>query len=251
MNAVHFHFNDTETRFSTPVLRLNLPDEERRLIDEHWQNVNADGRFFNGTVLAGTALELNANPTIQISTSNYAHYLYSNVHLTSTPCRAVYSAVIIITSDNFLLLGEMASATSAPGRIQLVGGNIEISPSGTISGRDCGIREVEEEVGTTFLQNAKGLQPFCIKTGGSGDHIGVFYVLRLTLAANEASLAFEEHSASLIIGGEKPELARIHLVELTEKATADFCKSHSTQLVDYLAPLLTHNVQHLHHSQPT
>ncbi|WP_143239978.1 hypothetical protein [Agrobacterium sp. DSM 25558] len=45
LKTVHFHFSQTETSFSTPAPPLLLPDDERGMIEEHWQTMNADGRF--------------------------------------------------------------------------------------------------------------------------------------------------------------------------------------------------------------
>lgn len=250
LSTVHFHFSKTEVAISTNALPLSLPDEERSSIEEHWRKVNADGRFFNGPVLAATQVELSDAPAIRISTSDYAHYLYSNAHPLGTPCRAVYCAAVIITCDNYLLLGQMASTTSSPGRIQFVGGNVEIAKDGTIDSRECCEREVTEEVGAQFLNSATDFTPLCIKTGGKGDHVGVFYRLHLNLTASEARSAFADHLAALRARNENPELPRIHLMELQSETVRDFCARHAGQMVDYLSPLLTNHSHHLAIREP-
>ncbi|POO57550.1 hypothetical protein CTT39_02415 [Agrobacterium rosae] len=245
LKTVHFHFSQTETSFITPVPPLLLPDEEHGMIQEHWQTVNADGRFFNGTVLAGMQIKLENVPSIQISTSDYAHYLYSNANPAATPCRIIYCAAIIITSDNHVLVGEMASSTSAPGRLQFVGGNIELAPDGTVSGEACCKREITEEVGFLFLDKTQEFRPLCIKTGGKADHIGIYYLLRLTITADKAKSAFKDHLAALAAREEMPELVKIHLIELTDVSIKRFCADHDEQLVDYLSPLLTSHLDEL------
>ncbi|MES5096733.1 NUDIX hydrolase [Agrobacterium sp. BA1120] len=242
MSAVHFHFIETEPSITTNAQPLSLPAEERSRIDNHWQKVNADGRFFNGKALAATQLKLDDAPAIQISTSDYAHYLYSNAYPTATPCRIVYCGAAIVTSDDHLVLGEMASSTSSPGRIQFVAGNVEIAEDGTINSRDCCEREVTEEVGAQFLHNATEFKPLCIKTGGNGDHVGIFYRLRLNMTAQQAKSAFADHLAALAARNEKPELPHIHLLPLTPDAVEAFCATHATQMVDYLTPLLTEHL---------
>ncbi len=243
MDIVHFHFFEIETSFSTPVAPLPLSEKERALIVANWQRVNAEGHFFNGPVLAATAIDVNGAPGVSVSTTDYAHYLYANAHPTATPCHIVYCAAAIVTSDNYVLFGEMNSSTSSPGQLQFVGGNVEIAPDGSISGRHCCEREVIEEIGAAFLEMARDFRPLCIKTGGKADHVGIYYVLHVNATKVEAQAAFDAHLAQLRLAGEKPELVKVHFVELTQSAITQFFHQNSERCVDYLAPLLTDHGQ--------
>lgn len=233
--------------FSRDDVRLELGDTSprfpagyRRKVDDHWHRINSDGRFFNGPVLVASMLALDAGaPRIELMRSDYAHYLYAAQDpLRAFPCRAVFSAAVILTSDNFLLLGQMAAHTSSPGQIQCPGGGIELGNGGEIDARRCCQREVAEELGDVFLRDPAQFRPLCLKSGGELSTVGLFYALSLDLTAAQAQAAFDAHQVKQRSAGERPEFDRLHAVSFDVEAIGTFIQAHNAHVVDYLAPLL-------------
>jgi 8-oxo-dGTP pyrophosphatase MutT (NUDIX family) len=226
---------------------LALPGPYRSKVDKHWAHVNQDGRFFNGEVLTATGLDLaTATPVITLAMTDFAHYLYAKHDLThEIDCRALYCSALLFTSDNRLLLGQMAAHTSSPGQIQCPGGGIEIDRDHGINPRSCCRREVEEEIGAAFLKDGPVFQPVCIKSGGELGTIGLFYAVRLACDTQGAFRMFADHQQEQRSAGEKPEFDKLHAVEFSRDPIADFVKAQRDILVDYLHPLLTDSIEDL------
>ncbi len=247
MTEIEFHFVDNDPSFNKNIPPFLLSSEERTAIDSHWNSVNLDGRFFNGPVLAATKMNtLPASPRLEVGMTDYAHYLYAASNPgSSTPCKNVYCAALIVTKDNRLVIGQMASRTAAPGKLQLVGGNVELSPSGEIDARECCIREISEEVGDSFASAIETNVPFCIKTGGPSQSVGLFYLAHILLTATEAQRAFDLHQEATRQRGEEPELSQLHFVALKQPELDSVCVEHAGRMVDYLAPLLSNHLEQM------
>ena len=170
--------------------------------------------------------------------TDYAHYLFAAQDQThEISCPALYCAVVILTSDRCLLLGEMAAHTSSPGQIQCPGGGIEISAEQKIDVRACCQRELEEEIGAAFWEDRLRFQPLCVKAGGDLATIGLFYALLVRLDAEEALSIFERHQSRLKAAGEKPEFDRLHAVKFEASSLREFMEGREKRAVDYLVPL--------------
>jgi len=252
LTNIGFHFINRDPSFGKNLRVLALSTEELEAIILHWNAINNDGRFFNGAVLAATSIDpLPGSPILEVGLTDYAHYLYAASHPgTATPCRNVFCAALIVTADDRLILGEMASKTAAPGKLQLVGGNVEISPTGNIDSRECCIREIFEEVGNGFVSAIETFSPFCIKTGGQLQSVGIFYLARISMTANEAQQSFEIHQEETRQRNEQPEFARLNLVELNQIQLDTFCDENSGRMVDYLAPLLSGHLANMTGNSP-
>jgi hypothetical protein len=219
--------------------RLALPEAYRLKVDAYWQGINRDGRFFNGQVLAATRIDiLGSTASIELALTDYAHYLYAARHRTQEfSCPAVYGAVVILTADRHLLLGQMGGHTSSPGQIQCPGGGIEISADQTLDARACCRRELEEEIGAAFWDDRLWFRPLCVKAGGDLSTIGLFYALKIKATAQQAMAIFERHQSRLRSAGQTPEFDRLHAVKFEASAMRDFMETRKDKAVDYLAPL--------------
>ncbi|MCQ1571627.1 NUDIX hydrolase [Neorhizobium galegae] len=238
-------FSQSEVLLRHTNLPLVLTSGYRRKVNDHWDRVNAGGQFFNGPVLAASAItEDDTHPRIELALTDYAHYLYAAHDPTHEfDCRAVFSAAIILTSDNFLLLGEMASHTSAPGQIQCPGGGIELGDDRKLNAKACCQREVSEELGPAFSRDLRLFQPICFKTGGKHSTVGIFYAMALDIGAEQAAQLFSDYQRAQGVTGELPEFERLHAVRFEFQHIRDFIKLSHGHLVDYLAPLLIDNWQ--------
>lgn len=233
-------------RFSSQGWRLafdgssvEFPSGYRMKVDEHWARINQEGRFFNGPVLSASSIpNENEDSVVGLQLTDYAHYLYAaqdNAH--EFDCRAVFSAAVILTCDNHLLLGQMSPHTSAPSQIQCPGGGIELDPDGKLDAKLCCQREVIEELGPDFGQELLRYEPLCIKSGGDLSTVGIFYALRLDVTAEQAQHSFSHYRAAQCAGGERPEFDCLHTVKFEPQVMAEFVQTNRNQLVDYLAPL--------------
>lgn len=233
--------------FSSHDVRLELgngspafPEDYRNKVDAHWSRINRDGRFFNGPVLAASEFALDGDdPRIALCLTDYAHYLYAAQDTQHVfDCRAAFAAAALLTSDNFLLLGQMAAHTSAPGQIQFPGGGIELSADGQIDARQCCQCEVAEEMGEAFFCDVARFAPLGFKCGGKLSTVGLFYALSLDLTATQAQTAFAAHQAAERSAGGRPEFDRLHALAFDVSAIDEFVRLQDGSIVDYLAPLL-------------
>lgn len=224
---------------------LPLVESYRRKVEKHWNSANQDNRFFNGAVLAATRFDLEKSPpTIHLAMTDYAHYLYAASDRThEVDCPALYCAVILLTSDRYILLGQMGAQTAAPGQIQCPGGGIELDTDLTLDARLCCQRELEEEVGEAIWSDRKWFRPLCIKTGGDLATIGLFYALRLRSDVATALQMFAAHQSALHASGEKPEFDDLHAVKCDASSLKAFLEIQQGPIVDYLRPLFLERAQ--------
>ncbi|WP_145925340.1 hypothetical protein [Bordetella sp. H567] len=235
---VVLHFNSEEVRFELPAQALALPPAYRAKVQAHWEAVNADGRFFNGQVLAAVDVQPAASPpVVRLAVTDYAHYLYAAADRNrEADCRAVYCSSVLLTTDGYVLLGEMAGNTASPGHLLCPGGMLELNAARGVSAVACCERELTEEVGAAVWQDRRSFRPLCIKTGGRRSNIGLFYVVRLNSTAQLALSRFATHQAELRRAGEKPELARLVPIKLDVAAIDAFLRGEAPR-ADYLRPL--------------
>lgn len=220
---------------------LVLPEDYRREVDAHWAQINAEGRFFNGPVLVASHLTIDqAPPEIEVSATDYAHYLYAMSDAEREfACRAVFSAAVVITRDNHLLAGRMASHTSSPGQIQCAGGGVELTVDGTLNPHECCRRELAEELGAGFLEYQPLFKPLCIKTGGKLETVGLIYLVLFDGDASQAQSLFRAHREGQLAHGEEPEFDTLLAIPLDPQSVDQFLDQQGDAIVDYLATLLS------------
>lgn len=241
MPPVILDFNPHHARLNVTAGTIGLRDGYRTRVDAYWRKVSAGGRFFNGPVLAATGMRIvDGIPAIDVLLTDYAHYLYARQDPDKAfDCQAVYTAAVVVTADDHLLLGEMARHTSAPGQIQCPGGNLEMAPDGRIDPAACCLREVEEELGPALASEVRWQRPLCVKRGGENGTIGLMYLLRLECDASRALAMFEAYRAHQAGVGARPELDRLAAVKLNMRDVGRFLREPENPHVDYLVPLLS------------
>ncbi len=236
--VLHFLSKDIELQLQkTP---LQLPEAYREKVRRYWQDVNRDGRFFNGSVLAAAEVDFHPPRNIAtLATTDYAHYLYATQDRTHEfDCKAVYAAAVLATADEHLLLGRMAGHTSSPGQLQFPGGGIEVGADLQIDARSCCEREIIEEIGLPIWQERTAVSPFCIKTGGDFSTVGIFYLVRLNWTAAGILDMFSRHQAQTVALGERPEFDELLALKLEKDLVRLFVEQHDASLVDYLRLVL-------------
>ena len=94
--------------------------------DRFWRKAcRANPALYDGHILLVSAFEWSAD-TCEISffESSFSYFLWARNACLDENCRALFAAVVAITTDGALLAGRMSRSTSTPYRIQLPGGNI-------------------------------------------------------------------------------------------------------------------------------
>lgn len=245
MPSIRFNRDDVRLRYTD--MSFVPPAGYRRKVEDYWDRVSTGGRFFNGPVLAALAFSPEeADPVIDLGLTDYAHYLYAAKDTAHEfDCRAVFAAAVILTSDGFLLLGQMARHTSVPGQIQCPGGGVELGADRKPDARICCQREVAEELGPAFAQHSAAFQPLCFKSGGELSTVGIFYAMHLDINAEQAAQLFSDHQREQCANGELPEFEQLHAIKLEAQDIREFLQASDAPLVDYLAPLLVDNWQAL------
>lgn len=233
-------FSHDEVRLRYTHLPFVPPAGYRRKVEDYWGRATKGGRFFNGPVLAALACAAEeAYPVIDLALTDYAHYLYAAQDPSHEfACRAVFAAAVILTSDGFLLLGQMADHTSVPGQIQFPGGGVELGADRKPDARICCQREVAEELGPAFTQRPAAFQPLCFKSGGDLSTVGIFYAVCLDISAEQAVRLFSEYQLSQRANGELPEFERLHAIKFDAQDIRLFLQGNEAPRVDYLEPLL-------------
>ncbi|MDD9919562.1 MAG: hypothetical protein OXR68_02950 [Alphaproteobacteria bacterium] len=207
---------------------------DKAQIDSWWQEFTSDKPYmFNGQLLACKKAILTDSSKIGIDwyLTNYAHYLLRfKEGSTITPARAMYCAVILMTTSGKIVVGKMSNATSLPTRLQLPGGNLELFENSTLSMQNCfdsACMELKEEVGITLQPEELAL--WSVKTGGDFDDVGLFFVAQKRVSEDFITSAFNQHISALKQANEKPELTHIYFVD-----KSDDLNVYADTWVDYL-----------------
>jgi 8-oxo-dGTP pyrophosphatase MutT (NUDIX family) len=202
----------------------------RSAIDAHWQYLTASQpHLFDGPLVAGTNVTTHPDSgevTVSWGVTTYRHYLARHAPQPLPYARALYTAVLQPTDDGRLAIGQMNTTTADPGRLQLPGGGIDPPPEG-MNVDPLGLsaearRELAEETGIDHGPDQ--LRLWAIKTGGSHNDIGLFY-LAPALPADRIATTFDAH----LRHHTDPELVALHLTtgpapgpDLPDAARADY-----------------------------
>ena len=99
--------------------------------------------------------------------TKYSHYLYDDrigIEKSESWCCSLWGGILLITNDNYFVLGEMAETTSTPFYLDTIGGNSDINDveQGKINITKTIERELKEEMNLQ-LRNPKQIINFQIK----------------------------------------------------------------------------------------
>ncbi|TCJ80385.1 UNVERIFIED_ORG: 8-oxo-dGTP pyrophosphatase MutT (NUDIX family) [Anoxybacillus amylolyticus] len=216
---------------------IELNERDKREINEYWEKLINDGRpLIRGPVftildISNSHNELNIN----LSLTDYAHYMYTinNPGRLTRECMVVFTSALVETVDGYLVIGEMGSHTSTPGRLQCPGGGIDKSD---IKGRIVDfegniVSELAEELGIEQGIDYHKVIPKYIKTGGDNNFVAIIFYVNISLTKDELQRRFE-----ILQSSKQSEFQSLQFIE--KKKCADFSKINKKPVVDYLYPLL-------------
>lgn len=132
---------------------INLPMEIKEDINEFWNNaIKENPNLYNGQdYVVETVNETKDKIEMLVIKSNYAHYLYDErigIKENKYRCCSPWGGILLLTKDNYFVIGEMNETTAKPYCLQISGGGIDIADiENGIINIDLNIkRELKEEM---------------------------------------------------------------------------------------------------------
>lgn len=232
--------NDFRVHFTGAT--ITLPTDLQHTIAAYWQTVIAERpNLFNGPVYTVTGItETDTAMTVDMAQSTFAHYAYCETHdVAEYDFRVLHSAALVITSDNKIIVGQMADHTSRGGAICCSGGAIDPDDiqDGIINLDRNTRRELHEELGIDAANATQviSFEPAYLKTGGVRGKISAIYRVELALSAADFTQHYDQFVADSTAGGEPAEFSKLYFIDATPQAVEAFIAEHETQLDEYLA----------------
>ena len=142
----------------TVVLRfedreISLPIELKEKIEKFWNNaIKENSNLYNGQdYVVEKVNETQDKIEMLVVKSDYAHYLYDErigIEEEKYRCCSPWGGILLITEDDYFVVGEMDKRTSVPYYLQISGGGIDIADikDGNIDIHSNIKRELKEEV---------------------------------------------------------------------------------------------------------
>ena len=133
--------------------KINLPNELKENIEKFWEEaIKRNPNLYNGEDYAVEKVtETEENIEMLVVKSNYAHYLYDErigIEEEKYRCCSPWGGILLITKDDYFVIGEMDTTTSIPYGLQISGGGIDVADieNGTINIEYNIKRELKEEL---------------------------------------------------------------------------------------------------------
>lgn len=129
-----------------------LPKDIKEKINNFWKKSKIENTsLFNGQLICVSEYkETNKLIEITCKRTTYAHHLYDEriVLAKEYGCHNLVVGCLLETSDNYYVIGEMASNTSVPNCLQIPGGNVDNTDikKGRVDVLNALIRECKEEL---------------------------------------------------------------------------------------------------------
>ena len=106
---------------------INLPNELKENIENFWKDAVKDNpNLYNGQdYVVEKVNETENNIEMLVVKSNYSHYLYDErvgIQQEKYRCCSPWGGILLLTKDNYFVIGEMNSTTSIPYGLQISGG---------------------------------------------------------------------------------------------------------------------------------
>lgn len=131
---------------------INLPQELKEKIKVFWADaIKENPHLYNGPDYAVESVtETEKYIEMLVVKTNYAHYLYNErvgINEQKYRCCVPWGGILLLTNDNYFVVGQMNETTSVPHMLQIPGGGIDAKDieSGKINIYSNIERELKEE----------------------------------------------------------------------------------------------------------
>lgn len=227
---------------------VQLSERRQDEIEAFWTDINKDGKFYRGEAFdIETVIEEKDKYKVLLNTTDYAHHLHTvRNHISDEErCRTIFSAGLVETSDSKFIIGEMASNTAYPGRLQCAGGGLsnEDLDGDYFDLKKSVLRETKEELAIDEEKHIEECQPVLMKDVNIHDSLVVLYHLKVNLSEKAFQENYQRYVEKLKNNDEVPEFKTIVFIENNKEAVYSFFDKDDRNRDDYLEPFLKHMVK--------
>lgn len=230
-------------RFSNK--EVQLPEDIQSKIDTYWDELIASGKpYKRGEIFTVTHQEITEEAiSILVEKTDYAHYLYcqNKRSFEEYGVHIIHTAVLVETSDEYYIFGEMGSQTSRNGIIQLCGGGID---NDDLKGEYFDFKhnitkELQEELNIDVNDTSRVsyFDEAYLKEGGPSDKMTVIFKVILNETKDEFLEKYNTFVDHLKERNEDPEFGKIIALKKDKQEITDFFSQENLILDEYMRTL--------------
>lgn len=217
---------------------IKLPNELKESIEKFWNDATKENpNLYNGEdYTVESIIETKQNIEMLIVKSNYAHYLYNErigIKEENYRCCSPWGGILLLTKDDYFVIGEMDNTTSIPYCLQISGGGIDVADiQNGIINIDLNIkRELKEELNLN-LDDIDYKLEFIEYPSKTRNAYGFLAIGKINQTRDELKQHFKEYKEYLIKNNLEVEFNKLIFLK-RENALQEF-----DELSNYKRPYL-------------
>ncbi len=183
---------------------IKLPNELKNNIEKFWAKaIKENPNLYNASdYVVENVIETQDNIKMIVAKSSYAHYLYDErigIKEEAYRCCSPWGGILLLTKDNYFVIGEMDKTTSIPYCLQISGGGIDIRDieDGKINIDSNIKRELQEELNLN-LDDINYKIEFIEYPSKTRNAYGFLAIGRVNYTKEELKQHFEEYKEYLV-----------------------------------------------------
>ena len=184
--------------------KINLPNELKENIEKFWKDAVKDNpNLYNGQDYVVEKVNETENKIeMLVVKSDYSHYLYNErvgIQQEKYRCCSPWGGILLLTKDNYFVIGEMNSTTSIPYGLQIAGGGIDVADieNGAINIESNIKRELKEELNLN-LEDIDYKIEFMEDPNETRNAYGFIAIGKINQTKDELKRYFEEYKEYLL-----------------------------------------------------
>lgn len=183
---------------------IKLPKELKENIEIFWKKaIKENPNLYNGKdYVVETVTETEEKIEMTVVKTDYAHYLYDErvgIQEEKYRCCSPWGGILLLTRDNYFVIGEMNNTTSVPYCLQISGGGINIADieNGIIDIYSNIKRELKEELNLN-LDDIEYKLEFIEYPSETRNAYGFIAIGKINQTKDEIKQHFKEYKEYLI-----------------------------------------------------